>query len=495
MIKKITKGYHFEIRHFIILFFAIVCFQILLTVIHNTSTRSLLMKTMDLYRRDFVERVADLTTTSLELLLEQAYYNPPVTYEEERKLIRRFNIVLSQRYLQRNIREICIVLEKNNKLYFVSDGDQLYKFYFSNNLNEQSFGIINRSAMRMYQDIKDILKNREIIISFVGKNNNVTVGVPFVPWGEFSGMVYLRVVPDMRNIQKLISTSYDEAGAAFTAIILFGLLGMFFVSSYAFRERDMALKQLYKEREEQIKAEVERRKEQLFTKKIYHAHHKAEKIMGFIDEDLRIMDGKNLDKVRTRIQKYAKFISRVIYNMKTFEPPVHVIRGEFFQTNVNEVIKFLVDNIFKRVHRISKRYKFELCLDNNFPVLDVNEYVLWEILEPLIQNKIDHNTGSGIIVRISTKVEKNGSGKIIIEDNGAKFPESLLDFNDDGVQKIFEDEVTTKKSRGHSGYGCYISYENCKRCGWNIKAINNQEWVQFIIEVPLDTMEGKRYEV
>ena len=28
-------------------------------------------------------------------------------------------------------------------------------------------------------------------------------------------------------------------------------------------------------------------KELIFTKRIYHTHHKAEKIMGFIKEDLR----------------------------------------------------------------------------------------------------------------------------------------------------------------------------------------------------------------
>ena len=34
---------------------------------------------------------------------------------------------------------------------------------------------------------------------------------------------------------------------------------------------------------------IAQKKEHLFTKRIYHTHHKAEKVMGFINEDLDIV--------------------------------------------------------------------------------------------------------------------------------------------------------------------------------------------------------------
>jgi len=483
---KNFKWRHFEGRHFVILFLAIVGFQVILTVIHNTSTRSLLLKTMEIYRKDFVERVADLTTTSLELLLEQAYSNMPNTEEEERRIIQKFNIILSQQLLQRNVKEMCLVLERNNRLYFLNDGRSLYRFFFKSDSTVQSEEEVILPALRMYYEIRDELKNNEVIISYLDEKNGVKAGVPLVPWGEFYGMVYMRVVPDLRNIEKLISSSYNETGAIFTAIILFGLLGMFFVSSYTFKERDIALSQLYEERANKLKAEIEHRKEQLFTKRIYHAHHKAEKIMGFINKDLNIINKNNIEEVKNRVLKYTKFISRVIYNMKTFEPPIHIIRGSMFHTDVNEVIKFLVKNVFLRTHKMSSRYDFKMELDKEFPILNINEFVIWEILEPLIQNKIDHNGGKNVVIRIKTTIYKEKNiGEIIIEDNGANFPSELVLKDEDGIQLIFKENVTTKKNVGHSGYGCYIAYENCKKCGWDIVAENKDRWARYRIIIPI----------
>ena len=39
-----------------------------------------------------------------------------------------------------------------------------------------------------------------------------------------------------------------------------------------------------------MKKQIRLEKESLFTRRIYHTHHKAEKIMGFIKEDVRRME-------------------------------------------------------------------------------------------------------------------------------------------------------------------------------------------------------------
>ncbi|NIS26318.1 histidine kinase, partial [candidate division KSB1 bacterium] len=86
--------------------------------------------------------------------------------------------------------------------------------------------------------------------------------------------------PDFAFITREIIAGFNESSLVFTGLILFGLLAMFYISSYTVRERDEANELLLKERERQIKETVHYQKEALFAKRIYHTHHKAEKVMG-----------------------------------------------------------------------------------------------------------------------------------------------------------------------------------------------------------------------
>jgi len=484
LLNKITK-YHFEAWHLILLILIIVTFHTILTFIHNNSTKVVISRSIEIFRKEMVERIADLTTTSLEMLVEQVRSNPPEREEEKLKVIEKLNIILNQQLLQKSVKKICIVAERGNTIYFIKDGRSLYDFLFGAP-DEIKISEIDNDAFKMYITLRDSVYDFEKIYSHLKEGNIVEVVVPFIPWGEFHGLVYMKVVPDISNIIRVISSSYSEIGAVFSVLILFGLLGMFFISNYVLRERDDALRELYKEKEIQIRKEVERRKEINFANRIYHAHHKAEKIMGFVNEDLSSLSKDNIEEVKIRVIKYAKFISRVIYDMKIIEPPIHVVRSNIFKTNVNEVIRFLINNLFLRVYKKSDEYDFELNLDDVFPVLNVNEYILWEIIEPLIQNKIDHNNREGLVIFIKTEYdEKALEGRIFIEDNGEKFKEKLLEFNQFGYQRIFEENVSTKGDR-NSGFGCYIAYENCKRCGWKIFAENPvNSGARFKIIIPI----------
>jgi light-regulated signal transduction histidine kinase (bacteriophytochrome) len=242
--------------------------------------------------------------------------------------------------------------------------------------------------------------------------------------------------------------------------------------------------ELYLQREKRLTQKIEEEKEVHFTKRIYHAQHKAEKIMGFIKQDIQNLSDSNFEIIKSQIVKYANFVGRVVYDMKNFNPPINVIRNISFRTDLNSVINFLVDNIFKRVYRENDQYQFKLDLDNDLPTLHINEYVIWEIIEPLIQNCIDHNKNNDVIISISTKYMKDTNYSIVtIKDNGIGFNDEVLEVNQFGTKKLFIEKVSTKNNRQNSGYGCYIAYENCKRSGMKIDA-HNENGAVIDIEIP-----------
>lgn len=300
------------------------------------------------------------------------------------------------------------------------------------------------------------------------------VFVPFIPKGELLGVVYMKLSPDISHFRKIIANSYDESSAVFSGLILLGLLGMFYITSYTVRERDLAQEQLFQQKEKQIKREIEHQKEALFTRRIYHAHHKAEKVMGFIKEDINALDEGNVKNSRYRIMKYANFVARVIYDMKWYDPPIHVVRNPMFRTNINEVIEFIVKNVFGRVYHSGSSYRFRLDLDSAFPVVSVNEYVVWEIIEPLIQNCLDHNPMGDVTITIRTEHRPSEKvSTIMIEDDGCGIDETLLQTDSAGIQKIFLEHTSTKEQPQNSGYGCYLAHEiSTRRCGWLLDAEN-----------------------
>lgn len=207
--------------------------------------------------------------------------------------------------------------------------------------------------------------------------------------------------------------------------------------------------------------------------------------MGFIKEDLRNLSEDNIEEIKYRVTKYSNFISRVIYDMKWYEPPVQTIRSPMFRTDLNEVIQFIVKNIFLRISTKSDAFEIILDLDENLPIINVNEFVIWEIVEPLIQNSIDHGNECNLIIRIKTKYypEKRIS-TLEIQDNGKGIAPELLDTNSDGIKLIFIENTTTKtKEMKNSGYGCYIAYEMAKKCGWDIDAENLEKGCKFTIVI------------
>jgi len=191
-----------------------------------------------------------------------------------------------------------------------------------------------------------------------------------------------------------------------------------------------------------------------------------------------------MEIIRNRMVKYSSFIGRVIYDMKTYNPPINVIRNQSFNSNLNEIIVFIVNNIFKRVFKEGAQYNFKLDLDNKVPILKVNEYVIWQMIEPLIQNGIDHNKKRKIEIIIKTEYdEKINRTFLYIYDTGEGVKEELLEYDNLGMKRIFSEGTSSKDSSTNSGYGCFIAYESCRLCGWKIDLINTDPGTKTTIEI------------
>ena len=479
------KKYRFEFRHLTVLFIVLVLFQLLLSFIQKSSLKNFLFETQKWYQRYAAENMANLTSTSLELLIENMDLTKEKDNVEKQKIIQSFNIIFSQQLLQQNVEDICLVVTRNDSVYSIDEGALLFDYLTHTN----KMKLVSKKhlyAEKKFMELRNHFEQSEEIKSILVGKNTFHIFVPFIPKGEFQGVLYIKKTPDFSLMTKEVIASYDEATIIYLSLIVLGLLAMYYISSFTVKERDAYQKRLFEENERHIKEQIVHEKESLFTKRIYHTHHKAEKIMGFIKEDLRLISTDNLESTKERVKKYSNFISRVIYDMKWFDPPLQTIRNQIFNTNINDTIKFLVDHVFLRISSHTEIFVFDLNLDPRIPPVHINEFVVWEILEPLIQNSIDHADVEKISIKIETFYDEENNKTIIkITDNGKGISEELLEKDEVGIRKLFYENITTRQTENqNSGYGCYIAYEiGVKRCGWEIDAYNNQVGCTFEIRI------------
>ncbi|MFZ1288941.1 MAG: ATP-binding protein [Melioribacteraceae bacterium] len=469
--------YRFEFKHLTVLLIILVAFQIILSIIQKTSLENFLDKTQNWYQRDSAERMANLNTTSLELLVENINISIENSEESKKKIIQSFNIIFSQQLLEPNVKQTCLIILKDNIPYIINDGKIFHDFLNHKTAELSPVNNEFKIAADLFLKHKQELMKEEEIFSLLDEEQTFHILVPFVPHGEFIGVFYMKNKPNFKFITEEILSSYDEVAIIYTSLIVLGLLAMYYISSYTVRERDEAKTLFYEEREEHLKDQIDHNKEAMFTKRIYHTHHKAEKVMGFIKEDLRHLTTENISSSKDKLNKYANFISRVIYDMKWYDPPIHTIRNPIFSTNINEVISFIIDNLFLRISKSTNVFSFKLELDEKLPNVKINEFVVWEILEPLMQNSIDHSKVKNVVITVTTKYDEQTKTSLIeIKDNGIGIKEELLELSEEGIKKIFTESVSTNDEKTNRGYGCYIAHQMAtKRCLWIIDAENLKE--------------------
>jgi len=103
------KHYHFELKHLLVLLAILIFSQVLVSFVHKISLQKFLRETQKWYQRDFAERLANLTATSLELVLETTLKSQELEYADQRKIIQAFNIILTQQLLQHHVQDVCIL--------------------------------------------------------------------------------------------------------------------------------------------------------------------------------------------------------------------------------------------------------------------------------------------------------------------------------------------------------------------------------------------------
>jgi nitrogen fixation/metabolism regulation signal transduction histidine kinase len=475
-IRENIGQYRFEIRHLTVLFIILIVFQVIVSFVHKFSLQKILVNTQEWYQQDSAERMANLTSTSLELLLESRSKNEELEQNERNKIIQDLNIILSQQYLHQNVQEICLLVEIDSAIVAIDDGHVLYQYIFNEEKDLPVSSWNHDEAISMYAGMLEEFRAKEQIVTIVSEKQTFHTFVPFVPRGEFSGAMYMRNTPDFSVITKEMISTYDETSVTYSALIFFGLLAMFYISTYTLRERNKAQHLLFEEQKKHLAEQINIENELLFTKRIYHTHHKAEKIMGFIKEDMRMLTVDNIDQIKSRILKYANFIARVIYDMKWYDPPVQTIRSQIFRTDLNNVLAFLVEHVFQRISSSAEMVKFQMEFDEKLPIVNINEFVIWEVFEPIIQNCIDHASDTSVTITIRTEYNTETEECYVrIIDDGKGIEPWLLETNEEGLKRIFLEHTSTKRvgNEQHSGYGCYIAYEITRqRLGWELDVEN-----------------------
>lgn len=475
MLPKI-KSLHFSWKHLLAIFVVLLFFQILISQLEHNTLRDLLSDTMDWYKQNSAEQIANLTTASIEVLLERdPLGNVPDTEIRVKSLVHALNSILKQPLMKRNVEEMCIILPYKNTFVALDHGRDLYTYFYERSFYTPTVTPVYAKAVEQYTRIHTAMMKSELITSIQEGQSTFHVYVPLVPYGEYVGAVYLRIHPDVSSISQQILASFNKTVFVFSVLVLMGLLGLFYISTYTIIERDEAWELLALEREAHAREQIAQKKERLFTKRIYHTHHKAEKVMGFINEDVDQITHENIDTMKYRIAKYANFIARVIYDMKWYNPPLNTIRSPLFRTDLNEVLRFIVENIFLRVSHPVQSIRFEFDLDPKLPAVSVNEFVVWEIVEPLIQNAIDHSGVPETVITLQTQhLPEQQCSELRIRDNGKGIRPDLLERNEAGIRYLFLENISTKEDESkHRGYGCYLAYEIAKRCGWELDADND----------------------
>ena len=218
-----VKHYHFELKHLTILLVVLIFFQVLVSFMHKMSIQKYLSDIQLWYQQDFAERIANLTATSLEMLMETTMENKKKETIDTRKTVQAFNIILSQQTLQHYVEDVCLIITSGDSLLTIDNGQALFTYFFENSKSDISRNRSHHEALNRYLEIKNQIRANEQIFSLIENKNTFHVFVPFVPKGEFVGILYMKNVPDFGILTKEIIAIYNETSLIFIALILFVL--------------------------------------------------------------------------------------------------------------------------------------------------------------------------------------------------------------------------------------------------------------------------------
>ena len=95
-IKKLAesvKQHHFQLKHLMVLFLVLGMFFVGVSIVQKTTLKNLLINTQNWYQRDSAEMMANLTATSIELLLETTALSSSANQLNAQNVIQALNII------------------------------------------------------------------------------------------------------------------------------------------------------------------------------------------------------------------------------------------------------------------------------------------------------------------------------------------------------------------------------------------------------------------
>jgi len=89
------------------------------------------------------------------------------------------------------VEEVVLLLESSGTVYPIDDGQHLYRYLFQN-VRETEMLKTHKAALQMYMKEKETIKKTEQILIITEGEQTFHVFVPFVLWGEYSGVFYMK---------------------------------------------------------------------------------------------------------------------------------------------------------------------------------------------------------------------------------------------------------------------------------------------------------------
>jgi len=260
-VKSKFSKYRFEIKHVTAFLFILIVFQIIMALVQKSSLNDFLVETQAWYQKYSAERLAIVTSTSMELLYENLFMEKPQSEYDERRITYSFNVIFKQQLIQKSVEDISLILIKNHRLYVIDSGQKLYKFLTNTLKPYDSQKDAHIEAVNLFLSVKDKMKASEIIYSTLENNKTFNILVPFVPDGEYLGVMYMKITPDFSFLTKEVRANYDKVALIYTSLIFIGLIIIFVISSQAVKERNEALQKFYEEHQENIEKQIRLEKE------------------------------------------------------------------------------------------------------------------------------------------------------------------------------------------------------------------------------------------
>ncbi|MCF8268072.1 MAG: hypothetical protein K9I69_08290, partial [Ignavibacteriales bacterium] len=121
-------------------------------------------QSMEIYRKDTAERLADLTTFGLELLLHP--HQEKIDTPQRLRIEETFDYILKQQKMLKDIDDICLIFQSEGQIHDLEDGDQIFNFVNEGIVPQNTDRYKRIEAKRYFRISYNDLFRNEMICSY-----------------------------------------------------------------------------------------------------------------------------------------------------------------------------------------------------------------------------------------------------------------------------------------------------------------------------------------